>query len=86
LEEKVAAPVYKIEIMAVGIRRADHAKPLDPLKLALTSSTSGGRSVGIVRSRTQSTELLLCSPIVVDIQFMMLLDRSFLSQIICFGL
>jgi hypothetical protein len=29
-------------------------------KLALTSSTSGGRSVGIVRSRTQATEFFLC--------------------------
>jgi hypothetical protein len=28
-------------------------------KLTLTSPTSGGRSVGIVRSRTQTTELLL---------------------------
>jgi hypothetical protein len=27
-------------------------------KLALTSPTSGGRSVGIVRSRTQATELV----------------------------
>jgi hypothetical protein len=30
--------------------------PLYPQKLALTSPTSGGRSVGIVRSRTQATE------------------------------
>jgi hypothetical protein len=29
-----------------------------PEKLALTSPTSGGRSVGIVRSRTQATEFL----------------------------
>jgi hypothetical protein len=29
---------------------------LYPQKLALTSPTSGGRSVGIVRSRTQATE------------------------------
>jgi hypothetical protein len=29
---------------------------LYPQKLALTSSTSGGRSVGIVRSRTKATE------------------------------
>jgi hypothetical protein len=29
---------------------------LYPQKLALTSLTSGGRSVGIVRSRTQATE------------------------------
>jgi hypothetical protein len=28
-------------------------------KLALTKSTSGGRSVGIVRSRTQATEFSL---------------------------
>jgi hypothetical protein len=27
-----------------------------PQKLALTSPTSGGRSIGIVRSRTQATE------------------------------
>jgi hypothetical protein len=27
-----------------------------PLKLAITSPTSGGRSVGIVRSRTQTME------------------------------
>jgi hypothetical protein len=32
-------------------RRADHATPLYPQKLALTSPTSGGRSVNIVRSR-----------------------------------
>jgi hypothetical protein len=30
--------------------------PSNPQKLALTSPTSGGRSVGIVRSRTQATE------------------------------
>jgi hypothetical protein len=35
---------------------ADHVVPLYPQKLALTSSTSGGRSVGIVRSQTQATE------------------------------
>jgi hypothetical protein len=31
---------------------------LYPQKLALTSSTSGGRSVGTVRSRTQTTEFV----------------------------
>jgi hypothetical protein len=40
----------------LGIRRADYVAPLYPQKLALTSSTSGGRSVSIVRSRTQATE------------------------------
>jgi hypothetical protein len=32
---------------------------LYPQKLTLTSPTSGGRSVGIVRSRTQTTEFLI---------------------------
>jgi hypothetical protein len=37
---------------------ADHATPLYPQKWVLTSPTSGGRSVGIVRSRTKATELV----------------------------
>jgi hypothetical protein len=41
-----------------AFRRTDHATPLYPQKLALTSPTSGGRSVGIVRSRTKVTELV----------------------------
>jgi len=49
----------------VGTRCADHVTPLYPQKLALTSPTGGGRSVGIVRLRTEATEfnlvlLLLC--------------------------
>jgi hypothetical protein len=46
-------------ITAVGIRRADNATPLYPQKLALNSPTSGGLSVGVVRSRTKATELIL---------------------------
>jgi hypothetical protein len=43
------------------IRRADYATLLYPQKLALTSPTNGGRSVGIVRSRTHATEFgLFC--------------------------
>jgi hypothetical protein len=38
----------------VGTRCADHVTPLYPQKLALTSPTGGGRSVGIVRSRTKA--------------------------------
>jgi hypothetical protein len=38
--------------MAVEIRRADHGTLLYPRKLALTSLTSTGRSVGVVRSQT----------------------------------
>jgi len=44
----------------MGIRYADHVTPLYPQKLALTSLTGGGRSVGIVRSRTKATEFFLC--------------------------
>jgi len=40
----------------VGTRCADHVTPLYPQKLALTSPTGGGHSVGIVRVRTKSTE------------------------------
>jgi len=43
----------------VGIRCADHVTPLYPQMLALTSPTGSGRSVGIVRSRTKATELLV---------------------------
>jgi hypothetical protein len=42
--------------MAVGICHADHVTLLYLQKLALTSPTSGGRSVGIVRLRTKATE------------------------------
>jgi len=34
--------------------------PLYPQKLALTSPTGGGRSVGLVRSRTKATEFFSC--------------------------
>jgi hypothetical protein len=40
------------------IRHADYATPLYPQKLEVTSPTSGGRSAGIVRSRTQATEFV----------------------------
>ena len=43
----------------MGNRCADHVTPLYPQKLALTSPTGGGRSVGIVRSRTKATESYL---------------------------
>ena len=46
----------KQRLTAVGTRCADHVTPLYPQKLALTSPTSGGRSVGIVRVRTKATE------------------------------
>jgi hypothetical protein len=42
----------------LGIRCADHPTSLYSQKLALTSPTSCGRSVGIFRSRTQATEFM----------------------------
>jgi hypothetical protein len=56
LDRKVAAPVWKSENMSVGIRHTDHVAPSIFKKLAITSPTSDGRSVGIVRSRTQTME------------------------------
>jgi hypothetical protein len=43
----------------VGIRCADQATLFYPQKLALTSTTRGGRSVGIIRSWAKLTGLLL---------------------------
>jgi hypothetical protein len=57
LEEKVAALVSKTENIAAGIPCADQAAPYIHKKLALTLSTSGGRSVGILRLQTQATKL-----------------------------
>jgi hypothetical protein len=56
---RVSAPVKKTEITDVGIRRAYHATPIYPLKLALTSPTSSVRSVGIVRSLTKSMDVII---------------------------
>jgi hypothetical protein len=55
---KVAAPVYKTENTAARIRHVDHVATSIRKKLAITSPTSGGRSVGIVRPRTQTMELV----------------------------
>ena len=48
----------KQRLTVVGSRCADHVTPLYPQKLALTSPTGGGRSVGIVRVRTKATEFV----------------------------
>ena len=60
MNKKVAAPgLENRRLTAVETRCADHVTPLYPQKLALTSPTGGGRSVGIVRSRTKATEFSL---------------------------
>jgi hypothetical protein len=57
--------------MAEGILRADHTTPSIRKTLALTSLTSGGRSVGIVLSRIEATEFVFLFGISNDI-FMLL--------------
>ena len=53
----------------MGTRCANHVTPLYPQKLALTSPTCGGRSVGMVRSRTKATEFsLVFRKVLVEIQ------------------
>jgi hypothetical protein len=59
LDRKVAALVYKTDNTDVGIHHADHVAPSIHNKLAITSPTSCGRSVGIVRLRTQIMEFSL---------------------------
>jgi hypothetical protein len=53
LERTVAAPVQKSEIHGRGDSLRWPRDTLYPLKSALTSPKSGGRSVGIVRWRTK---------------------------------
>jgi hypothetical protein len=64
LEEKVAAPVKKTKVTAVGYPSRWPRVTLYPQKLALTLPTSGGSSVSIVLSRTQATEFFfhVCMP------------------------
>jgi hypothetical protein len=56
LDRKVAAPVKKTENTAVGIGHADHVAPSIRKSWQSLRATSGGRSVGIVHSRTQTME------------------------------
>jgi hypothetical protein len=58
LDRRIAAPVYETENTATGIHHADHVGPFIRKKLAITSPTSGGRSVGIVRSRLRPWSLV----------------------------
>ena len=50
----------------MGTRCANHVTPLYPQKLALTLPTGGGRSVGMVRSRTKATEFSFSGKIIKE--------------------
>jgi hypothetical protein len=52
-------PVYKTEINGRGNSLRSPRNTLYPQKMALTSSTSGDHSVGIVRLRTKASEFSL---------------------------
>jgi hypothetical protein len=58
LKEKVAAPVYKTEIAAVGIRLTDHVGAPIRKTIGTKPPTSGGRSFYVARSPTQATEFV----------------------------
>jgi hypothetical protein len=60
LERKVAASVYRTEINVRGDSLRWPRDTLYLLKLARTSPTSGGRSVGIVRWRTKAPDFFFC--------------------------
>jgi hypothetical protein len=51
----------------VRISHADHATTFYHQKLALASPTSGGRSVGIVLSRTKATVIIIIIIIIIII-------------------
>jgi hypothetical protein len=55
----IRAPVYKFEINGRGNSLRWPRNTLYSLTLALTSPTSGGHSIGIVRLRTKGTEFSL---------------------------
>ena len=63
----------------MGTHCADHVTPLYPQKLALTSLTGGGHSVGIIRVRTKATECsfsLVKVITIVSLVSVLLCDRT----------
>jgi hypothetical protein len=68
-ERKVAAPVQKTEINGRGDSLRWPRDTLYRLKFALTSPTSGGRFVGIVRWRTKASEFSLYTSVKMKILY-----------------
>jgi hypothetical protein len=63
LERKCSGSGLETAIATVGDPPRDYSTPLYTQKLALTYPTSGSRSVGIILSRTNVTDLLFPLPI-----------------------
>jgi hypothetical protein len=59
----------------------DHMTPLYPQKLALSSLTSGGHSVGVVCSWTKAMELVSHSPFACDMNLVPMLGPTLLTSI-----
>jgi hypothetical protein len=58
LERKNSGSGLETEITVIGVNHTDYMTPLYLQKLPVTSPTSGGRLVGIVRSWTQAMEFV----------------------------
>jgi hypothetical protein len=86
LERKSSGSGLETEINTVGIRRADHATPLYPQKLTLTSPTKGGRSVGIVRSRTKARSLVFFIEQPCLVWCAILLSTPLVAVVVCSGI
>jgi hypothetical protein len=80
LKEKVAASVKKTEITAVGIPSHWLLVTIYPQMLALTSLAIGGRSVGIVRSRTHATEFVLL--LIQSVSYEMKVGYQFFAELL----
>jgi hypothetical protein len=65
-----STPVYKAENSDVGDLCADYATYVYLQKLALTSPTSGDRSVAIVRSRNKATEFFIRMYVLARIDYL----------------
>jgi hypothetical protein len=84
LERKSSGSGLENREYCLGIRRTHHATPLYPQMLAQTSPTSGFRSVGIVRSRTKATELLLLLLVVV-VAFVIRIYKTTILPVVLYG-
>jgi hypothetical protein len=72
LDRKRKGSGLEIDITAVGDPPCRLRDTLYPQNLALTSPTSGGRSLGTVRSRSQATEFVISSACTARNSVMML--------------